>query len=219
MVDNTAVQVLQGILHAYVQRFAPGLSGDDLLSTIEAIIPLVFDGSVTKAEALILVQQVASVFNLRLALTQSIQPEYLKLAQELALCMAQKPMEEAVKETVVAYIKKYEQTLESVGENLIESAIAAIVKGEVEFDWQTELNLEDKKLLIKQVSFKLNIMQADPIPCKAAQEIAAQIYGEVERFRTERQAALGSTDISKGLLEPDSLEISSIWMGTPPEEG
>ncbi|MBD0334449.1 MAG: hypothetical protein ICV62_03095 [Cyanobacteria bacterium Co-bin13] len=217
MVDDGVVQNLQGVLNAYMQQFAPDLSEGDLPSTIEAIVPLVVNGGVTKPEVLALVQRVASLFDRRLGLSQEIKPEYLRLARELFLCMTQKPLEEAVQETIVAYIKAYEPTLESVGEGLIESTLAAIVNGQVEFDWDIELNLEDKNLLIKQVAFKLNVMQADPMPSKTAQELAAQIQGEVARFRKEQAAALGQADLTGGLVGSDALEISSVWTRPNPE--
>jgi hypothetical protein len=218
MVDAAVVQNLLGILNAYVRRFNPDMKEEDLPGTVEAIVPLISDGDVTKADVLALVQQVTARFNRSLARSQRIQPEALRKARELLLCLAQKPMEEAVKETVMAYVKRYEPALEAVSENLIESALAAIVQGQIEFNWETELNLEDKQLLIKQVAFKLNVMQADPLPSKAAEEIAAQIRNEVDRFREEQAALLGQVNASGAVVEPDQLTVSSPWLRPLPKD-
>ncbi|HEY9877174.1 MAG TPA: hypothetical protein V6D29_01900 [Leptolyngbyaceae cyanobacterium] len=209
---------IQETLSAYIQYFAPGKTPDDLNGTIESIIPLVLDGNITRAEVIALVQQVASRFRLYAALAQVIKPEYRKAAQELAICIAQKSMEEAVKETVLAYAEKYQPAMETLSEKLIENAIAAITNLPIEFDWVAELNLKDKRLLIKQVTFKLNILKADQVPSGAAQQAANQLHNEIERFRQERKASLGTVDITEGLSSNDDLEISSGLKFTGPAQ-
>lgn len=201
-------------LSAYVQRFAPNKTVDNLSSTIETIIPLLQDGHLTRSEVMTLVWKIASTFGVEAALTHVIKPEYLQLAQELALCMAQKPMEKAVEETVLAYLKKHQPEQEAISEGLIENAISAISNLPIEFSWDTELNLKDKRLLIKQVAFKLNILKADPILSGPAEKAADQMHSEIERFRQERKASLGTVNVTWGLSSDDGLEISSAWKFT-----
>ncbi|HEY9738449.1 MAG TPA: hypothetical protein V6D06_19285 [Trichocoleus sp.] len=206
-------------LHAYVQRFAPQLDFASLPDTIEAIIPLVQDGRITRAEVSDLVRQIAMSFGPQVALSQGIEPQHLEAAQALALSMAQKPMEQAVMETVVAYMQKFEPAMEAVSEELIEKAIGALSNLPIEFDWAMELSLKDKRLLIKQVAFKLNIMQASPPPSQTAQELADQVHSEIQQFRQEREASIGTVDVTKGFTSSDGLEVSSGWSlpSKPPE--
>lgn len=197
-------------LWAYVQQYAPaGLAPENLRSTVESIIPLVQTDGITRAEALDLLSRAATIVPGLLSV--EIQPKYLKLAQRLALCLAQKPLETAVSETVVAYLEKYQPALEAISEGLIENAIRAIANLPIEFDWTTELSLKDKRLLIQQVCFKLNLLQASPPPSKTAREVAAELHGEIERFRQER---LGAADLAltEGVSSSDGLEISSPWL-------
>lgn len=198
-------------LSAYVQQVIPGKPLDDLPGLVESIVPLIHGGTITRAEVVALVQRLTASFGLEAALGRRVKPEYLKVAQELALCMAQKPMEEAVKETLAAYLEKHHSAMETVSESLIENAIAAITQLPIEFDWATELSLKDKRLLIKQVSFKLNILQAGPMPSKTAREIVDQVQSEVERFRQAQQTSLASGDTPQGLTQESGLEISSGW--------
>lgn len=197
-------------LWAYLQQYAPaGLAPADLRSTVESMIPLVQTDGITRAEALDLLSRAATI---AASLTSvEIQPRYLKLAQQLALCLAQKPLETAVSETVVAYLEKYQPALEAISEGLIENAIRAIANLPIEFDWTTELSLKDKRLLIQQVAFRLNLLQASPPPSKTAREVAAELHSEIERFRQARPGAAGLA-LTEGVSSSDGLEISSPWL-------
>lgn len=198
-------------LYTYIQSFAPQFDPGDLPNTIESIIPLVQEGRITRAEVSDLARQMAVGFGTQVALSHGINPRYLKVAQELALCIAQWRMEQAVAETVWAYVQKFEPALEQVSEDLIEKAMGAISSLPVEFDWATELSLKDKRLLIKQVSFKLNIMQASPPSSQTAQELADHLHSEIEQFRQEQALALRKVDVAQGFTSGDGLEISSGW--------
>lgn len=205
-------------INAYIQKFAPGQSVDALQELVVSVLPLLDKGPITKSEVVDLVSRVASIFNLDKALSAKISSPYLQLAQDLAVSLSQKPMEAAVQETVAAYLQTFDPTVELVSENLIETALQAILHNQIQFDWDTELNLKDKRLLIKQVSFKLNIVQASPPSSKTAQDIAAQIHTEVERFKQERAQRLGAVDVTTGLTAPDGLSVSSGWEVQQPSD-
>lgn len=202
--------IVKNTLNAYVgQKLTPTLNPESLQKAVASVVPLIEDGQITQSEVRSLVTQVGSAFNWEQALGSAVNldPKYVKLAKNLAITLAQKPMEDAVSETVTAYVKTFEPTLETVGESLIEQAVEAILLNKVQFDWDTELSLENKQLLVKQVLFKLNVVQALPAPSKTAQQIAAQVHNAVEQFRAKRAETLEDPDVTAGSLSVDDLSI------------
>ena len=66
---------------------------------------------------------------------------------------------------------------------------APFSKNQVEFGIDTDLNLAEKRLMIQQVSFQLNIMKQSPPPSKAAELMAAELNTEIERFKARTRSA------------------------------
>lgn len=205
-------------LNAYIQDHAPGLKLDALEDTLTTVVPLVTQGPITRAEVIELMGRVADSFDLATALTAHINPTVVSIAKTVAVALSQKPMEQAVTETVTAYVAKFEPALTTVGEDLIENAIGAILRNRVQFNLDTDLDLANQRLLIQQVSFQLNILQASPPTSKTAEQVAQQIYNEVDRFKQQRAAALNQGDAATGLVSDDGLSISSGWTFTGPEQ-
>jgi len=207
---------LRGTLDAYVQQCAPAVAVDDLHTALEAAIPLVSGGPITAAEARSLIRQVTPTLQAALpsevARAVEVGGHSLELAQTLAQVLRQRPFEQAVCETVTAYGQHFQDQAVAIGEELIENAIEAILRNQRQFgfEFDIDLSLTDRQLMVQQVSFKLNILQASPPPSKTALEIAQQIHSEVERFRAERAAALG-TDGAAGLVSEDGMSIASGW--------
>lgn len=201
----------KGVLTAYVQNFAPSIATTEIQETVVALLPILEDGQINRGEASALIEDISQHFQLQNALAAVIEPVYLDLAQQLAQAIRQKPLEEAVEATIAAYLEKYEPSLEILGEGLIEHAIEAVTRSRIEFNWDTELNLENRQLLIKQVAFKLNIMKASPPASKTARQFADQINQAIESFQVKRAETLGTpTDIT-GTSNNDNLSISSSW--------
>lgn len=204
-------------LNAYVvQKLTPNLDPESLHKAVASVVPLIEDGQITQSEVRSLVTQVGSEFNWEQALGKAVNldPKYVKLAKNLAITLAQKPMEDAVSETVTAYVKKFEPTLETVGEGLVEQAVEAILLNKVQFDLDTDLNLENKQLLVKQVLFRLNIVRAFPTPSKTTEQIAAQVHNAVEQFRAKRSETLEDPDATVGALSIDDLSIRAWTAGS-----
>ena len=208
-------QQVEGVLKAYWQQYSPDeFNPDALREMVTAVVPMVKSGQVTKPEVIGLTQQMVETFAPNSALSAVVNPISLALAKDLATVLLQKNTEAAVSETVTAYVEKFAPAAEEIGENLIENALGAILKNQVQFGLDTDLNLQEKRLLIQQVSFKLNIMQQSPLPSKPAWVMAEQLNAEIERFKVERRRRLGDLDASAGRLSPDGLSISSNWVFT-----
>ncbi|WP_017298590.1 hypothetical protein [Nodosilinea nodulosa] len=207
---------ITGVMAAYVQRYAPALTPDTLNSMATAILPLVSDHAITRAEALGLVSQVVQTFDIDGAIATAINPVYLELAQTLATALSQKPMADAVGETVIAYVQKYAPTLLNIGADLISTALSAVLQNQVDFNIDTQLTIADEKLLIEQVSFQLNILQQQPTPSKAARAIASQVNTAVEQYLQDRE---GHVNVTTGLISGDGLSVSSPLTSSrrPPE--
>jgi BMFP domain-containing protein YqiC len=207
-------QQVRGVLDAYRQHYAPGVNPDSLPELVTAIAPMVKDGRVTKPEVMDLVQQMTRTLAPTTPLSAVLNPNYLALAQDVAIVFQQKNTAAAVSETVTAYVEKFAPAAQEIGEDLIERALGAILRNKVEFGIDTELNLADKRLIIQQVSFKLNILKQSPLPSKSAKQVAEELNSEIERFKAERQRQLGALDLTAGHLSRDGLSISSNWVFT-----
>ncbi|MBD1918795.1 MULTISPECIES: hypothetical protein [Cyanophyceae] len=211
-------QQAQGILAAYMQRYTPHLTPEDFRTIVTAVMPLLSRAiadhrPLTRSEALGLISQIVQSFDVNGAIAAAIDPAYLAIAETLATALAQRPMAEAVGETVTAYVKSYAPNLINIGANLIAAALSAVLKNQVDFNIDTQLSVIDEKLLIEQVSFQLNILQQSPPPSKAAWAIADQVNTAVEQYRQARKRE-GSVDVTAGLVSEDGLSISSPLTST-----
>ncbi len=207
-------QDVESVLNAYLQQYDPQVTTDLVRDMVVAVAPMVKSGQATKPEVIGLAEQMVQIFTSGSALSTGVTATSLTLAQELAKVFSQKDTEAAVSETVTAYVEKFAPTAEAVSESLIENALGAILKNQVEFNINTDLSLADKRLMIQQVSFKWNIMRQSPKPSKPAWAMAEELNAEVERFNAERRRQLGTPDASAGNLSSDGLSISSHWAFT-----
>jgi hypothetical protein len=208
---------VRGTLAAYIQNYSPILTADFLETAVTSLMPLLKQGQITRAEVESLIQLIADDLGTPLASTMGVHPEYIDLAKTLAISLSQQAMEQAVSETVVAYVKTFTPTLVEIGETLIEQALSAVLKNQVDFGFDVDLALMDRQLLINQVCFKLNIMEQLNLPSKSAQKLADDLHSEIERFTRERKEGLGNLDVTTGLTSHDGLSISSGW--TAPRRG
>ncbi len=189
-------------LNAYVQKFKPdGLP--NLSETVLSIIPLVESVLLGKAQAESLIQQVKAKFSLQAALEQVIGHETLAIAQKLAKLLQFGNLEELLKETILGDRPLLNQTLETVTESFVNSELAKILGNDT---LQFDIDLESQKLMVKQVTLKLNVMQSSPPPSKSADEISKQVDDEVERFKKEREGESGSAKLFQSTKHGD-LEV------------
>lgn len=178
-------------LNAYVQKFKPdGLP--NLSETILSIIPLIESVLLGKSQAESLIQQVTSKFDLQTALGQVIGDESLAIAEKLAKLLQFRNLEELLKETILGDRPLLNKTLETVTESFVNSELAKILGNDT---LQFDIDLESQKLMVKQVTLKLNVMQSSPPPSKSADEIAKQVDDEVERFKKEREGKSGVVNL------------------------
>jgi hypothetical protein len=205
---------VEGVLNAYLQQHASNPDTDALAAMVTAIAPMVKSGQATRPEVVGLAEQIITTFAPASTLAPVTNPIFVELARDLSTVLSQKDTETAVSETVVAYINKFAPNAEAIGEDIIERALSAILKNQVQFGIDTDLNLAEKRLILQQVSFKLNIMEQSPIPSKSAELMAAQLNTEIERFKAERARKAGNLDPTSGRLSPDGLSITSNWIFT-----
>ena len=220
-----AVEVrAQGVLETYLDRYGDGPGTTTMLGTVAtAVLPLLgSDRPTTKAEALGLISRLVQTLAGEKGLTRdrplgaiaaALSPDYLALAQKLATSLSQKPMEEAVAETVTAYIDQYAPTLTTIGSDLISQALSAVLKNQVDFGIDVDLAMVDRDLLIQQVSFQLNILKSSPPASKSAQAIAAEVNAAVKALQAHPDRPQ-PTDARDRLDRPDGA--SSAWTSTRP---
>lgn len=209
---------LQDTLIGYLQSYAPaGLDLATLRDLALAALPLVNGQSITREEVTGLVSQIVDSFDLKKVLAAKFNPTLVAVVKELAVAWSQRPLEQAVGETVTAYLERFAPKLETIGEDLIEQALGAVLKNQVDFGLDLDLNLANRQLLIQQVSFQLNIMKASPLPSKTAQQIAAELQAEISELQKYRQEHFGTGNAAAGLGGKDGLSMSSPW--TKPKRG
>ncbi|XGB43755.1 MAG: hypothetical protein LVS60_08720 [Nodosilinea sp. LVE1205-7] len=202
-------QQVTDLLATYIQHYAPGLDIHGVRDTILTALPLITQNGITSQEVNGLVGKVMEGFDLEKALANQINPGITGLVKHLVTACSQKPLENAVSETVTAYLQQFAPSLEKIGEGLIEQTLSKVLHKTVDFDLNMDLNLVDHQLLIQQVSFKLNIMKQSPPPSKTARQIATELRDEIANLRQERQQSLGTGDITQGLISADGLTIAS----------
>ncbi len=211
---------VQDTLTGYLQSYAPaGLDLGALRDLTLVALPLVNGQGITREEVNGLVSQIVDSFDLQKVLAAKFNPTLVAVVKELAVAWSQRPLEQAVGETVTAYLERFAPKLETIGEDLIERALGAVLKNQVDFGLDLDLNLASRQLLIQQVSFQLNIMKASPLPSKTAQQIAAELQAEIGDLQQYRQEHLGTGNAAAGLWSEDGLSVSSPWTKPKPKPG
>jgi hypothetical protein len=219
--QESLTQNLTDTVTAYLQGDGSALEPTDLQGILLTAMPLLAGDRITQAEVNGLLDQMVKTFDWEAALVAPINPTVASVVQSLAIALGQKPLATVVSETVTAYVQQFAPTLVTIGEDLIEQALRAVLNNALDFNFDTDLQLVDQQLLITQVSFSLNLMEQSPAPTKTARHIAAEWGEEIGRFKAQRQGDDGTVDVTTGLGSQDGLSISSGWTSTrsplPPE--
>ncbi|PZO42639.1 MAG: hypothetical protein DCF19_06255 [Pseudanabaena frigida] len=173
-------------LSAYVQKFQPN-QNLDLPETILSIIPMVENAQLRKSEVNSLIQRVSSKFDWQNALTQVIGSDASAIAQNLAKLLQYKHLEDLLKENLFSDRNLLNQPIESTAESLVNNELAKILGDrKVKFD----IDIDTQQLIVKQVTFKLNMMQSSAAPSKSNAEIAKQLDDETNNFMASRKPKL-----------------------------
>lgn len=201
--DNATLTLVQGVrqwqqtlehqvlqtLTAYSQKFQPEQM-PDVVNTILAIIPLVENAQLHQLEITSLIQRVSSQFKWEDALAQVVGNDTIAIADQLAKLLQFGDIEELVKQTLIGEHQLLNQPLDQITESLVNSKLAEIIGNNA-----IHIDLDMQQLMVKQVTFKLNVMASSPAATKSEQEIAQQIDDETTRFRASRQETLNFNNL------------------------
>ncbi|MCA6585029.1 MAG: hypothetical protein IM524_01130 [Pseudanabaena sp. M051S1SP1A06QC] len=201
--DNATLTLVQGVrqwqqtlehqvlqtLTAYAQKFQPEQM-PDVVNTILAIIPLVENAQLHQLEITSLIQRVSSQFKWEDALAQVVGNDTMEIADQLAKLLQFGDIEELVKQTLIGEHQLLNQPLDQITESLVNSKLAEIIGNNA-----IHIDLDMQQLMVKQVTFKLNVMASSPAATKSEQEIAQQIDDETTRFRASRQETLNFNNL------------------------
>lgn len=175
---------VKNTLTAYAQQTGlQDLPIDALRQTVTNILPIVEDGQVTRDEVAAVIHHLQEQFDWSLALKQVVDPIWVELAEQTIRCLQNDNLKVALWDTVNAYIAAYKPTLVEMGTSLVERAMAIVLTHKGEFDLDVALDPETQALIVKQVSFKLKLMEASPPPSKTATEIVDDLQDEIDRYR------------------------------------
>lgn len=178
-------------VQAYVQHYVPEPIASDALKTLVAsVIPVVRDGVISQAEVDALLHFVIARFDWQTVMEQWIDPKYIAIAQRVASYLHYSPLEQLTLESVVAYLQTFQAKSTAITETLIEQVLTAILSRGDLIHVDTDISLEQQKLMVKQVSIKLILQKASSPASKTAQEIAAEVNRAVLRFQLEREPGL-----------------------------
>jgi hypothetical protein len=201
--DNATATLVQGVnqwqqtlehqvlntLNAYVQKFQPEQM-PNVAKTILSIIPLVENAQIHQLETTSLIQKITSQFKWENALAQVVGDDAIAIADQLANLLQFGDIEELVKQTLIGDHQLLNQPLDQITESLVNSKLAEILGNNA-----IHIDLDTQQLMVKQVTFKLNVMASSPAATKSEQEIAQQIDDEATKFRASRQETLNFNNL------------------------
>ncbi|NER80594.1 MAG: hypothetical protein F6K42_13670 [Leptolyngbya sp. SIO1D8] len=170
-------------LDAYIQNHTPNLDTAKLQAIVTTILPIVEDVQISRDEAKRLIQLISHEFDWQSAAKRVVDPKWVILADKVAQSVRNQDVEATVHATVQAYVAKFKPSLVDVGESLIESALTAVTNSKANLGLDLALDPETQRLIVKQVSLKLKLMEASPTASKTILEIAQQLHDEVTRYR------------------------------------
>ena len=173
-------------LDAYIQTYAPNLDSRQIQTIIATILPIVEDAQISRDEAKRIIQRISQQVDWQSAVDRVVDPKWVLLAGQVWKAVHNHDIEATVQDVVQAYISKFKPSLVAIGEGLVEEAFNALSNSKGQLDLDFELDPESQRLLVKQVSFKMRLIEASPPPSKTALEFAQQIHGAVTRYRTEQ---------------------------------
>lgn len=177
---------VQTTLDAYIQKYVPDLDTIQIRDIVATVLPIVEDVKISRDEAKRLIQVVSEQFDWRTAVERLIEPQWLALAEKTMDAWRHRDVEASAQEVMSAYVKEFQPTAVEIGEGLVEQAVQSVTNNKANLDLDIKLDPETQKLLVKQVIFKFNLMEALPPPSKTALEIARQVRQAVARYRREQ---------------------------------
>ncbi len=198
-------------LDAYVQRYAPALDAQQLPELVATLLPVVEDCQISKDEAKRLIQTLSQEFDWQAAMERVIDPKWIRLAEITRHCVSNREVEGNVQEVMSAYIHQFQPSLLEMGTGLIEQAVQAVFNSRVKLDLDVGMDAETQRLLVKQVSLKLKLMEASPPPSKTALEIAQELHTEVARYRAAQ--GMNTVKTEPKVVRTDQSSGSSLLGG------
>lgn len=200
---------VKNTLEAYIQKYVPKLDIAQVQTTILTILPIVEEAHISRDEAKQIIQRVSSTVDWQSTVSRVVDPKWLALAGVVWQCRHNRDVEATVQDIVQAYVAKFQPTLIEMGEGLAEQALTALFNSQTQLDIDIALDAESRRLLLRQVSFKMTFLEASPPSSKTAMEIAQQLHAEVTRYRAE-QGAANSNAFPTVIRCDDSERVSAI---------
>jgi hypothetical protein len=189
--DNQVLDTLT----AYVQQFQPEQL-QDLSKTILSIVPLVDNVQLRKLDADSLIQRVTSQFDAKTAMEKLVGAEPIAIAEKLSKSLQFGDLEALLKETILgnsqSLVDQLNQPIENITEGFVNSKLAELLGNNA---LQMDIDVDAQQIMVKQVTFKLNIMQSSPTPTKSVAEINKQIDDVAKVFLEDRKTDLDFTHL------------------------
>ena len=182
-------------LTAYVQQYQPEQL-QDLSKTILSIVPLLDNVQLRKLEADSLIQRVTSQFDAKTAMEKLVGAEPISIAEKLSKSLQLGDLEALLKETILgnsqSLVDQLNQPIENITEDFVNSKLAELLGNDA---LQIDIDVDAQQMMVKQVTFKLNVMQSSPTPTKSAAEINEQIDVAAKGFLEDRKTNLDFTNL------------------------
>ena len=182
-------------LTAYVQQYQPEQL-QDLSKTILSIVPLLDNVQLRKLEADSLIQRVTSQFDAKTAMEKLVGAEPISIAEKLSKSLQLGDLEALLKETILgnsqSLVDQLNQPIENITEDFVNSKLAELLGNDA---LQIDIDVDAQQMMVKQVTFKLNVMQSSPTRTKSAAEINEQIDDVAKVFLEDRKTNLDFTNL------------------------
>ncbi|MBE7381823.1 MAG: hypothetical protein F6J95_010485 [Leptolyngbya sp. SIO1E4] len=198
-------------LDAYIQTHVPNLETPQIQALITTILPIVEDVQISRDEAKRLIHLIRDEFDWQTAAQRILDPKWVAFANQVAQVARNQAVEATVQDTVRAYMVTFKPTLVEIGEGLVETALSAVINNKAKLGLDLALDPESQRLMVKQISFKLKLMEASASPSKTILEMAQQIHDEVARYRAAQ--GIDTPTYIPPLLQKDEPTGNSVLGG------
>ncbi|MEO1591239.1 MAG: hypothetical protein AAFU71_08110 [Cyanobacteria bacterium J06632_22] len=196
---------LTGVVSAYVQTYARRIESSELVAVATTSVAILSDGKLSPSEGRQLTQQLIQSFELDKALRQAVSPSVLALAKRVAQYRSKADIEADILSIAQSYLQKFgglltpELMKQVIQKGTLNLSPETLLSG----DWEDLGGLDN---VARTFVFKMQLLEADPLTSKTAEEIADQVHEAVERFNRSNNAI----DLTSPAADDDDLSLSSV---------
>ncbi|MDX2256844.1 MAG: hypothetical protein NW214_15130 [Pseudanabaenaceae cyanobacterium bins.39] len=185
--EDNSLNTLIAYAHSLAPQQVQELTQNLLPQTLISILPLVTQVPLHQAEFDLLLQQVKNKFadanTMTNLLKQAIAPEYFAIAQKLTQALQFSDVKSLFEQKLLESASLANQSVENLTESFVNQELAKFLGTDAV---QVDIDVDVQQMIVKQVVFKINMLQSSPPPIKSNEDIGNQIDEEVAKMKLFR---------------------------------